>query len=287
MNPVPYDFRKPVRLPQEWHKLLQGWFRLSTSLAGRGWAKQLPEPLELSAGTMEDCYAQAVLAELPADSIGQHIPLAGGTLPTMLILPRPLLLNIVGLMVGEQQTQSDRELTAVEEELADFFFANHWLPYFRETWPGPAPLLGLVQQREAQPSYSRLFSTGEVLLSLHWRMHGPFGDGQGQWLLPRQALLQALMKDQEAAAQAGDEKEAAVRRAQIVRALPLSIECILGTAQLRLSELARLQVGDVLLLDQRIGDDVSASVGGRQLFRGQVGRNGSWKAFRIQSFIEK
>ena len=42
MNPIPFDFRKPVRLPPEWHKVLMGWFQTACALAGRAWAKQLP-----------------------------------------------------------------------------------------------------------------------------------------------------------------------------------------------------------------------------------------------------
>jgi flagellar motor switch protein FliM len=283
-----------VRLPPEWHKVLHGWFQTAAALANRGWAKQLPAALEVSTGALEDCHAGPTLAELPPATIGQRIMIAEGRVPTMLVLPRPLLLNLVGILLGENRAQDDRELTTVEEELADFFLVNHWLPYFRESWPGPTVQSGVqggmawqLLQREAEPNYSRLFAAGEVLVKLPWKIHGPFGDGRGQWLFPRQALVQALKKDQPTTTQADDEKTAATRKTQLVRSLPLSIECVLGTAKLRLSELSRLQVGDVLLLDQRAGEPLAASVGGRPLFRGQMGRNGSWKAIRIESFIEK
>jgi flagellar motor switch protein FliM len=289
MNPVPYDFRRPVRLPPALHKLLQGWFQTSNALATRGWAKQLLVPLELGDGPLEDWHAQDALAALPGDSIGQHIMIGEGRLPTMLVLPRSLLVSLAGVMLGDGQTQEDRELTVVEEELADYFLVNHWLPYFRESWPGPTPLPWQLQQREVQPSFSRLFAPGDVLLTLHWQIRGPFGDVHGQWLFPRQALVQALTNEQQQTRETtgSADKDAAARKAQLVRTLPLSLECILGTAQLRLSELSRLQVGDVLLLDQRTADNVLVVSQNAKLFRGQAGRNGSWKAFRIESFIEK
>ena len=290
MNPEPYDFRKPVRLAPEWQKLLLTWFQTSAALAARAWSKQIPVALELTMGPLEDVHAHTALAELPADAIGQRIAMATGTVPTMFVVPRPLLLNVIGAMLGESHAHEDRDLTTVEEELADYFIVNHWLPFFVESWPGPpvpAGQLWQLQHREAQPSYSRLFEPTEVLVKLNWKLRGPFGEGKGQWLFPRKALLQAVRKDQSSEDESSDEKVAAARKAQIVRTLPLSIECILGTAQLRLSELSRLQVGDVLLLDQRTGDNVTAFANGQQLFRGQVGRNGSWKAFRVESFIEK
>lgn len=132
-----------------------------------------------------------------------------------------------------------------------------------------------------------MFAPVDVLVSLHWHMRGPFGDAKGQWLLPRQPLIQALSREPATAPAAADEKEVATRKTQIVRTVPLSLECILGTAQLKLSELSSLQVGDVLLLDGSTALGVTACAGGRPLFRGQAGRTGAWKAFRIDSIIEK
>jgi flagellar motor switch protein FliM len=286
MNPVPFDFRKPVRLPAEWHKVLMGWFQTTSALAVRGWVKQLPVELKVAANSLEDGYAREFLADLPAETIGQRI-MIGDRVPTMLALPRALVLNLVGVMLGESNAQGDRELTVVEEELMDYFLVNHWFPYFRESWPGLAPPSFHLQQRETQPKYSRLFAATEILVGLHFEVRGPFGQAKGQWFFPRQPLIQALSKEPVKAPAAIDEKEVTARKTQIVRSLPLSIECILGTAHLRLSELTRLQVGDVLLLDGSAAEGATAQAGGRPLFRGQVGRTGAWKAFRIDSFIEK
>ena len=144
-----------------------------------------------------------------------------------------------------------------------------------------------LQQREPQPRYSRQFAATEILVGLHFELRGPFGLAKGQWFFPRQPLIQALSKEPVTAPAVIDEKEVSARKAQIVRSLPLSTECILGTAHLQLSELSRLQVGDVLVLDGSAAEGVTARAGGRPLFRGQVGRTGTWKAFRIDSIIEK
>jgi flagellar motor switch protein FliM len=51
-----------------------------------------------------------------------------------------------------------------------------------------------------------------------------------------------------------------------------------------LSQLARLQSGDVILLDQDATDDVMVGSGGRRIFRAKVGRTGARKAIRIEAF---
>src|ERR1700722_16760939 len=139
MKPVPFDFRKPVRLPTEWHKVLMGWFQTASALAPRGWAQQLPAGLTVAIHSLEDGYAREMLAGLPADFIGQRIMIGEGRVPPMLALPRALILNLGGVMLGENNGQEDRELTVVEEDLADYFLVTYWLPYFRDSWPGPTP----------------------------------------------------------------------------------------------------------------------------------------------------
>ena len=69
--------------------------------------------------------------------------------------------------------------------------------------------------------------------------------------------------------------------------MPVVLELVLGTAELKLSQLSGLQVGDVVLLDQRDQGGIIARAGGLDLFRGRAGRTGSWKAFQIQSVVEK
>ena len=89
----PYDFRKPVPLPADWHQRLAAWYQGACVLANRAWAKQLPVPVEVTLGTLDAAYAQDALARLPANVIGYRVLIAGGRLPTMLVLPRLLILH--------------------------------------------------------------------------------------------------------------------------------------------------------------------------------------------------
>ena len=67
--------------------------------------------------------------------------------------------------------------------------------------------------------------------------------------------------------------------------LPLDITVVLGTVELTLGELARLMVGDVIILDQRVSDPLPAFLAGENKCRGWPGRVGSRQAFEIQSFV--
>ena len=150
MNVSPYDFTKPIRLPADWINRLSGWFATACTQANRSWAKQLPVPIEVSAGPLDTAYAQAGLAKLPSTVVAYRVLIAGGQLPTLLVLPRLLLLQIIGVMLGEKSAVTeDRELSVVEENLADYFLVQLWLPFFRESWPSRTPgSLGVRRKRK-------------------------------------------------------------------------------------------------------------------------------------------
>jgi flagellar motor switch protein FliM len=69
--------------------------------------------------------------------------------------------------------------------------------------------------------------------------------------------------------------------------VPVDFSVILGTADLSLTQLARLAVGDMVILDQPVAEPLLASVGGDQKFRGWAGRVGNQQAYQIQSVTDK
>jgi flagellar motor switch protein FliM len=282
---APYDFRKPVRLSTEWQHQLAGWYTSAAALATRAWAKELAS-LKVSVGPLDMVYAQDGLAGLAATALGYRVLIADGRLPSFLALPRLLILQLIGVMLGDNPAAAaDRELTLVEENLADYFLVHLWLPFFRESWPGAGQASWELKERETNPQASRFFAPRDSLVVLPWQIHGPWGATDGLWFFQKSGILETLGDGRTSLQASIDDKTAAVRKQALVNNLSVRVEFTLGTAELNLSQLSRLQVGDLLLLDQRNEEGVSAAAGGQILFRGRVGRVGSWKAFRIDSFI--
>jgi len=288
MNAILHDFTKPTRLPTDWQNRLTSWFRSAVALANKSWAKELPVPLEVSVLALDVCFAHQALSRLTEAFLAYRVKVAGERVPTLFTLPRPLLLNLVGALVGEKTADAaDRELTPVEENLMEYFLAKYWLTLFRETWPGSNPVSWVLEPREANPQCSKVFSPADVLVSLNWQIKGPWGESAGTWLFQKKGLLEELGGADTLTPAPIPEAQVSARRQAIISALPIAIEVVLGTAELKLSQLSRLQVGDVVVLDQRCDEGATAKAGDRNLFRGQVGRVGSCKALRIESAVER
>jgi len=72
----------------------------------------------------------------------------------------------------------------------------------------------------------------------------------------------------------------------VVRELPVEVVVDLGEVEVPLTQLAQLSVGDLLILNRRVSDPLTARVGGRAKFIGWPGKMGPRQAVHIVSIVE-
>lgn len=281
MNVQPYDFTRPPRLPGEWQTRLTQWCRMALSVASPAWAR-LPTPLEPSLLEVDVRYASQALAGVQEGHLGYRVLLANQRVISLLAIPRRVMLFLVSVLLGDKVDATlDRDLTLVEEKLGEYFLIHYCLNPFRETWPPGPDGSWRLEPREPHLKCNRTFSASDVLVVFRWQVRGPWGDSIGYWLFPKIGLLEELGAESATPARSGSN-----RPEDIVTQAPLELKIVLGSAELTLSDLFGLKVGDVILLDQSCAENVAAHAGGRELFRGKVGRIGAWKAFQVESYAE-
>lgn len=281
-----HNFAKPPRLVGDWNQRLTGWFQAALHLAVKAWPREIPFAMEARVAELDTFRFTDALARLSDGQVGYRILIAGNRLPTLLVVPRPLLLALVGGLLGEtgQRLPDDRELTPVEQSLAEYFLQNLWVPFFKETWPATVQVIWEWPQLEPNPQCSRLLPADASVVVFTCTMQGPFGEQTCSWLFPKKGLAE-LLGAAEPDAPAAD--AAAARVEALVRNLPMDFVVVLGQVEISLAQLAELQVGDVILLNQRVGDPLSAVVGDEPKFLGWAGRSGSSTAFRIETVVQE
>lgn len=108
------------------------------------------------------------------------------------------------------------------------------------------------------------------------------GDGEGDVTLVVQShSLAHLLRAEETSVAPSRDVGARNRLETMVRDLGMTMSLRLGGATIDLAEFLRLQAGDVLVLDQRVGEPLDVMVGAQKRFVGQPGRSRGRLAVRI------
>jgi flagellar motor switch protein FliM len=283
----PYNFTKPGRLASDLEQRLGVWLRGTCSLAPKKWAKQLPYKVEMAFQEVDSLRPPDALARLPEAAVGYRVNFLPGGTPTLLSLPRPLVLALVAGMLGDPggELPPDRELTVVEDSLCEYMVHDLLVAALQETWTGAAGIRLQMGPKETNPRWSRILPADDNVILCTFTLTGPFGEQPWHWLLARKGLLEEYARSGQPVG-APEAKGSRLLLEAVVRELPVAVSVCLGSVELPLSQLARLREGDLVILNQRVTEPLTALISGERKFRGWPGRVGSAQAFEIDSLID-
>ena len=286
MTVEPYDFRKPSPPAGAVEQRLTTWLGEFCALAPTRWARHLAFAAEVKFAGLATAWPDAALAQLPDNAVGHRIAIAGVEAPTLLVWPRPLELALTAGALGDAPAElpADRELTAVEEALTEYLIQHLLFTVLDATWRGSEPPQLTLQQKEPSPKYARLFAPGRSVTVCTFALRGPFGEQPWYWLLPHTAWLEPPAP--EAPAAAGPVPAAGRSSMEpAVRGVPVPLAVVLGSVELPLAQVSRLRAGDVLILEQRVSEPLTARVAGAPKIRVWPGRVGTRQAVEIESVL--
>ncbi|MER3416550.1 MAG: hypothetical protein C4297_10110 [Gemmataceae bacterium] len=285
MRVEPYDFRQPGRLAGNLEHRLAEWFRAACATAGDRWAKELAFVPTLELRPLVIALPREALAAVGDSAIAHRVLLH--EVPTLLVFPRPLLLAIISGLLGEANPalDQDREFTIVEKNLTDYFLGHMLLPLFQERWPEAGAVTLTLGDREEYPRYTKLFPPDQRVIQAEFVVRVPAGAGSWHWYFPHQGMNQLLVQSQ---MQGPSRADGDLRRhiEGVLREAPVEITVELGRIALPLSQLAQLQPGDVVVLDQKLGEPLRTLIGGLWKWNCWPGRIGNQQAVQIATFEE-
>jgi flagellar motor switch protein FliM len=285
MNPKLHDFRKPPPLAANLELRLENWARSASRLASQRSGRHLPFPVECALSAAEMLPPEEALARLPEAAVGYRVALGEPEVGSLLSFPRPVMLALVSAALGDvgAAVPEDRELTTIEESLCEYLMQQLFATALQDAWPGTGNLAAVVRRREYAPRWGRVFATAEHVVCCTFLLRAPVGEHPWYWLAPMQGPLEQLGRP--AAGNAGAATAAGPLLDALVRELPVELVVTLGHTELSLSQLSGLQPGDMLILNQRVGDPLPASIDGQRKFQAWPGRVGLRQAVQVESLI--
>lgn len=296
MKAQTYDFCKPERivsgdrLASDMEQSLERWLRDACALAPKKWARHVPFGVQQSFQKVENLPAADALARLHETTLGFRTPLqADGGHDSLLALPRTLLLALVAGVLGDSPAElpADRELTPVEESLAEYLVQDPLVATLQETWRGAETLAFAAPHPEPNPKWTRIFRPADAVVMSTFTLQGPFGQQEWHWLALQNDLLKLFGLAVGSTEEAPERTSSAAQLELLVREFPVEISVVLGSVDLPLSQLANLRAGDLVILNHRVTDPLVATVADTKKFLGWPGRVGSRQAFQIDTAFDE
>jgi flagellar motor switch protein FliM len=281
------DFRKrrseAVAVPRP---LAQWQDRLCT-LAGEAWNKHLPSPVKWSRSRHELLPFAEVLEKLPDPGVGFVVTIGEMSFPTLWSFATPQALALAADLLGnlEPDWPKARALTAVEESLMQLLI--HELAWaLGESWPGRQSIACRAGDFEPRVARSRLFGRPDKMIVTEFCLATRLGDAECRWIIPEAPFEQLAGVEWPQTPQVDEPKSATSGIERLAVALPITLTVRLGEARLPMAQLAGLEVGDVVVLDQFINEPVVADIHGVAKYRGFPGRIGMQSSFQIVEILD-
>jgi flagellar motor switch protein FliM len=281
-----HDFTQPPPLAPQLRVNLAQWLTRSNAL--------LVELLAGAAVSIElqfDCSSTMMPTQLTTEwtdkSLALQLKFGQHDAQSLVALPNPLVQELIGCILGDppHKIPVERSLTAAELSVAEVI-AEMIMRSLKESWQGDVPLNLALGETESNLRRTKRFRPKESLIVCRSIAKTKLGQSHWSWLMSADFVAHLFglpVRNQ----QSVDPQSSRRQLEQLVRDMRAGMEVRLGAVQLTGPQLASLRVGDVVVLDQRVGDPLQASVQGEPKFLGWAGRTGNRQAFEIATEIQQ
>lgn len=284
--PRPMDFRRPRRGAPPMPRAVGQWHERIGVLAAEAWSRYLQDRAAWAAAPAEVCTFAEAVNDLPDPGVGFSLQLAEPAMSTLWVFSQSHILGLVSDMLGtgDSAAEDPRPLSVIEESMAQLLIAElAWA--IGEAWPGRESIPCRVGALDRRPSRSRLFAPRDMAYVWKFRLTSSSGAHDCLWLAPQDAVDTLVGTEWPADEPLEAATASSEHLEQLAGSLPLTLNVQLGSARLPMSQLANLQVGDVIILDQPINRPIVAEVGGTTRFTGFPGRIGSRQSFQVHEVV--
>ncbi len=284
-TPLPYDFRERRRISPAAIRVLERWMADATTL-GNDVLKQLCGGGELRSPTVTTADSRSHVGELADPGFGVEVHFGSEQATSLVALPQTLASELVGRTLGVRETgtptEADRDLSRAELAILEMVL-QQLLPALVQAWPADTPPRLMLTQVVERPCRSRLLGHSQPTIKCDWILAFDGFSASLSWVLPQEAMARLI--DSSIVPPPPRLSQESKPLAALARVLPMTAVVELGVADLKVSEISHLQVGDVLLLNQSIHKPMVCRVAGQPKFGGHPGRVGTYSAFEIHGLL--
>ena len=274
-----YDFRNHSRAPVQIESQLLDWQSRSSRLISQKWQNlcgvrpdwKFPIP------KIEECRT----TQLPQHAVVYEVHVNDNAPPTLLTIPGEFGIAIVKTTLGQvvEELEEVRSVTQIEIALLEMF-ARETIDAISTSGSGagfPSCVLG---EHIEHPDLVRIYPNESKLIALQFETEFSFGTGLLKWIWPESLADDLFFDDEFAPAEAMHAKD--LRNLAMRMRVQLHVQ--LGTIHLEISDLSKLNIGDILTLDQAIDEPLSVRLSNQTIMRAWPTRTGSFQSMQVEEW---
>ncbi|MBP8128551.1 MAG: flagellar motor switch protein FliM [Candidatus Hydrogenedentes bacterium] len=291
MQLTAYDFRRPERVSKEQLKGLQSLFDAFAREVNILFPPFLRTVVRLDLTSLDQLtYDEFILSVSRPTSLTviSMAPLDGTAViemsPSMVF---PIVDRVLG---GKGATLAEpRELTEIEDRIGQRIVMM-MLDCLKRSWEQLIEFDLSILQTESDPLIVQIVAGSEMVVLVGYEMHVGEAVGTMNMCIPLMVInpvLDQISQQAHFTRRLSPELSSATRAIveQILSRAVVPVDAILGQAQLSLSDIARLQVGDVVQLHTSPKEAIVLEVGGCPAFQARPGRRGEQSAVQLVSLV--
>ncbi|MEO1526930.1 MAG: FliM/FliN family flagellar motor C-terminal domain-containing protein [Planctomycetota bacterium] len=261
----------------------RNWLSKSSSFFSDFWADATDYGAQLSLGKISTETYGKLLAKTSKENycclaeIGDQFSMMfyASIESLRLLLSEFLALPDAETMVGDDLTSVELSLLELLTEelcrsLVDGWMGDEQIEIKTETWA-------------RDPQKTRIFRVKDLVTKTSVSVAGKNGTVEIDWIVPKQKMSDLL----ECSVDKRHQREPASPTEDVVGRVPMELVTVLGTVSLPMTRLSQLEVGETILLDQRIDQPIVATVNEAPFFECWPGRIGRRQALEISQCVNR
>jgi len=288
-----YDFRRPDKFSKEQWGTLQSMYEAFSRFAGASFSSRLRTLVNIRLSSIDQGLYEEWQAQVPSQTACYVLSMQPMTGNIVVEFNLDVASEVVDRMLGGNGVLIDRtrEMSDVEVGLLRSF-SSVVAQSLQEMWSAVVPVRSQLQDFGLDAGLIQVASPTDVVLTAFFEVS--VGNHLGAMsvcvpytvLEPITSQLSAQVWFSSGRPQASTDEERLLMEALLARS-ELELQVELGSVELPTSSMLDLQLGDTIVLDQRVGRPLDITVDGRARFRGLPGMSGKQLGLRVTDVVEQ
>ena len=288
----PYDFMRPSKFSKEQIRTIH----ILHETFGRLWSSKLSGVLRnfvsISVSSVDQVTYQEFMLSIPNPTIISTFNLQPLEGKAVIEFSPTLGLPIIDRLLGGsgEGPISDRELTEIETHVIRNLLED-CTDFLREAWSSMIDLQPVLKDIESNPLFVQIVPTNDMILLIS--LEARIGNLSGiinivyPYVLLEPILSLLSAQTLYAVATRGNSREAREKTSAILNSVGLPLAVELGQARLSFREVLGLTMGDVVVLETMLNDELRVKVEGRDKFFCRPGLIGKQRGAQVTHVIDE